>query len=297
MMAIITTRIQKDVFGQQVKPILWMSSLSRNRVCLYLQQIPSYSTNAASTFRIQGQTQFVERQDLNNSAICRSLYHCTPQCLFASSTTGIRTRRRRRGGGGSTVTDGNDSNDTDGEGGGGDIRPMVPPAIHKHEFRKHSIELLDRLEEALEPLTSLNDGMVLMRGHGDKKDKEQPMTIPARNMQPINFNIMEEVDGNKSDGKEKDNVEDQKDEEEEEHTTVVLSGDYLMIDLGPVNGQYTIEVDIDLRMIRFQSPLSGAIPYFFDNGKSEWRSIHDGHNFVGMLVRDLIRQIKGVPKL
>jgi frataxin-like iron-binding protein CyaY len=73
-------------------------------------------------------------------------------------------------------------------------------------------------------------------------------------------------------------------------------GQSILLDLGPVNGQYTIQFDMDEQSLYYVSPISGKISYYLmDNG--EWCSRSDGHNFEGILVRDLIRQIQGVPDL
>ena len=94
-----------------------------------------------------------------------------------------------------------------------------------------------------------------------------------------------------------DDEDSEDDDDDDDRTTITLQGEYLLIDLGPVHGQYTLQVDTVQHCIRFQSPLSGAIPYRWNASTQEWQSIHDGHNLTGMLVRDLIRQIQGVPKL
>ena len=78
----------------------------------------------------------------------------------------------------------------------------------------------------------------------------------------------------------------------------VVDGPYLKIELGPIHGQYTFIADTESRSIYFQSPISGNLIYHFDiNRTNEWINIHDQHNLIGMFVRDIIRQIQGVPKL
>lgn len=74
------------------------------------------------------------------------------------------------------------------------------------------------------------------------------------------------------------------------------SGLDIILDLGPVIGQYSIQFDMDQHFLIFVSPISGQTAYNFTKS-GEWCSDEDGHNFEGMLVRDLIRQIKGVPNL
>jgi hypothetical protein len=74
-------------------------------------------------------------------------------------------------------------------------------------------------------------------------------------------------------------------------------GDFLLLDLGPVHGQYTIQVDLEQMLVVMQSPISGQIAYVLSAKTGEWCGDEDGHALEGLLVRDLIRQINGVPKL
>ena len=73
-------------------------------------------------------------------------------------------------------------------------------------------------------------------------------------------------------------------------------GNFLLISLGPADGQYTIQVDLEGNILIFVSPISGQMNYFL-NERGEWVGTEDGHSFEGLLVRDLIRQIQGVPQL
>ena len=74
-------------------------------------------------------------------------------------------------------------------------------------------------------------------------------------------------------------------------------GDFLLIDVGPVHGQYTLQIDLEQRCLVFQTPISGQHTYRLSESKGEWMDEIDGHAFEGLLVRDLIRQVKGIPKL
>ena len=74
-------------------------------------------------------------------------------------------------------------------------------------------------------------------------------------------------------------------------------GEFILIDLGPVNGQYTIQVDLEQSLLILQSPISGQLVYILSKATNEWCGAEDGHAFEGMLVRDLIRQCNGVPNL
>lgn len=73
-------------------------------------------------------------------------------------------------------------------------------------------------------------------------------------------------------------------------------GYFILLDLGPTLGQYNIQIDLDENVLLLRSPISGQIVYNLTRG-GDWCSIDDGHNFEGMFVRDLIKQIKGVPNL
>lgn len=163
---------------------------------------------------------------------------------------------------------------------------------------REAAALLDKFHAALRPLAPINEGMVLARGRaGDREE----LRFPSRNMRPVNDLAEpptaadeEEEDENKKGTTMEEEEDDDRDEDDD---TIALSGEYLLIDLGPVHGQYTIQADPANRLIRLQSPLSGAIPYRHDAASGEWCSVHDDHNLTGMLVRDLIRQIQGVPQL
>ena len=77
----------------------------------------------------------------------------------------------------------------------------------------------------------------------------------------------------------------------------VSNGEYILLDLGPLHGQYTLQVDPEQALVHLQSPISGIVQYYRSSDDDEWRSVEDGHILEGLLVRDLIRQIKGVPRL
>jgi len=74
-------------------------------------------------------------------------------------------------------------------------------------------------------------------------------------------------------------------------------GEFLMLDLGPRLGQYTVQVDVEDRVVLFQSPISGQVAYILSKKTGEWVGQEDGHSFEGLLVRDLTRQCNGYPKL
>jgi Frataxin-like domain len=124
-------------------------------------------------------------------------------------------------------------------------------------FLQAATALLDKLHMALRPLIPINDNMLVTRGD------EQP--------------------------------EGDTDTDDEEESDIVY-GPFLLIDLGPVDGQYALTVDALQHLILFRSPISGQRVYHLTKA-GDWCCVEDGHNLEGILVRDLIRQIKGVPNL
>lgn len=74
-------------------------------------------------------------------------------------------------------------------------------------------------------------------------------------------------------------------------------GEILTIDLGPKEGSYRIEISEMEHMFEYTSPISGKVLYVLSNETKEWVGIEDGHLFEGLLVRDLIRQCRGLPNL
>lgn len=71
---------------------------------------------------------------------------------------------------------------------------------------------------------------------------------------------------------------------------------FISLDLGALHGQYIIKLDTKQQVLIFTSPISGRLTYNLETN-GDWSNVQDRHNFEGLLVRDLIRQIKGVPKL
>jgi hypothetical protein len=74
-------------------------------------------------------------------------------------------------------------------------------------------------------------------------------------------------------------------------------GDTLKIDLAPKEGSYKIEVSEEDCLFQYASPISGNVLYIKSATTGNWVGIEDGHIFEGLLVRDLIRQCRGLPKL
>ena len=73
-------------------------------------------------------------------------------------------------------------------------------------------------------------------------------------------------------------------------------GNFILLDLGPVHGQYNLQVDLEQKIVMMQSPISGQLLYILSASTGDWCGDVDGHRLEGLLVRDLIRQINGVPK-
>jgi hypothetical protein len=74
-------------------------------------------------------------------------------------------------------------------------------------------------------------------------------------------------------------------------------GPFVLVDFGPVQGQYTIQVDRDQSLVSMTTPRSGQITYILSDSTHEWVSEADGHAMEGMLVRDMIHHAQGVPNL
>jgi frataxin-like iron-binding protein CyaY len=125
------------------------------------------------------------------------------------------------------------------------------------DFEPNARLFLDKINAAMQPLIPINENMIVTRG------EEHP-----------------ELSG-----------------DDEELDESIVYGPFLLIDLGPVHGQYTLTADTLQGVLLFQSPISGQRHYRMHATSGEWCCVQDGHNLEGLLVRDLIRQIQGVPNL
>ena len=75
-------------------------------------------------------------------------------------------------------------------------------------------------------------------------------------------------------------------------------GEIFTIDLGPKLGLYQVEISLDERVFEYCSPISGRLLYCLSSSTREWVNVDDGHQFEGILVRDLLRSnCIGLPKL
>ena len=75
-------------------------------------------------------------------------------------------------------------------------------------------------------------------------------------------------------------------------------GEIYTIDLGAAIGIYQVEISQDEHVFEYSSPVSGKLLYCLSSATGEWVNIDDGHQFEGILVRDLLRSnCIGLPKL
>mmetsp|Transcript_26996 Transcript_26996/g.74217 ORF Transcript_26996/g.74217 Transcript_26996/m.74217 type:complete len:229 (+) Transcript_26996:361-1047(+) len=75
-------------------------------------------------------------------------------------------------------------------------------------------------------------------------------------------------------------------------------GEMFSIDLGPKVGVYQMEVSLDEQVFEYTSPISGKLLYCLSSTTGEWINMEDGHQFEGILVRDLLRSnCIGLPDL
>jgi frataxin-like iron-binding protein CyaY len=125
------------------------------------------------------------------------------------------------------------------------------------DFEPKARLFLDKIYAAMQPLIPINENMIVTRG------EEQPELL----------------------------------DDDEELDESIVYGPFLLIDLGPVHGQYSLTADTLQGVLLFQSPISGQRHYKLHPTSGEWCCVQDGHNLEGLLVRDLIRQIQGVPNL
>ena len=73
------------------------------------------------------------------------------------------------------------------------------------------------------------------------------------------------------------------------------SGENLTITLKPGEGQYIFQVDVEMKTMTMNSPMSGTYTYVC-RYTDDFVGMIDGHLCEGMLVRDLIRHCYGLPK-
>ena len=133
------------------------------------------------------------------------------------------------------------------------------PFVSPDDFHSLSVQLLEKLYERCLPLMKINDSMKIVHGASCIDENAKLHGIEVNDS---------EVDG-----------------------------PYLLVDLGPLHGQYVLIVDKKRRLVLFQSPISGHLLYDYNIPSETWMNLQDGHNLEGMFVRDLCRKIKGYPNL
>lgn len=74
------------------------------------------------------------------------------------------------------------------------------------------------------------------------------------------------------------------------------SGENLTITLKPGEGQYIFQVDVEMKTLTLNSPMSGTYTYVLCRYTDDFVGMNDGHLCEGMLVRDLIRHCYGLPR-
>jgi len=72
-------------------------------------------------------------------------------------------------------------------------------------------------------------------------------------------------------------------------------GDFLTINAG-IGTTYSIQVEIETYTIKMISPMSGTYSYVLCGTKGTFVGMHDEHDLIGMLVRDLIKHTNGLPQ-
>jgi len=59
--------------------------------------------------------------------------------------------------------------------------------------------------------------------------------------------------------------------------------------------KFSVEIDPKKFLLTFTSPESGGRTYYLDSRSDRWRDQLDGHGFDGLLTRDVMRHVYGVP--
>jgi frataxin-like iron-binding protein CyaY len=120
---------------------------------------------------------------------------------------------------------------------------MHSPVSDTYEFNQAATRLLDKIEQAVEPMKAYNEVFYTKRSDGE-------------------------------------------------------IGEMFTIDLGPKVGIYQMEVSLEECVFEYSSPISGKLLYCLSSATGEWVNTDDGHQFEGILVRDLLRSnCIGLPKL
>jgi frataxin-like iron-binding protein CyaY len=138
-------------------------------------------------------------------------------------------------------------------------------------FHEQVEDILTKIDTALQPLLPINPDMQISRGFGN----------------PYDFLVSDDTAAEVDESKKSSEYDDQ---------GSLVQGKYIHIDLGPVEGSYSFIADEMEQQIVYQSPISGRRMYYLAK-TGEWVDMYDNHHLIGIFVRDLIKQIQGVPKL
>lgn len=182
-------------------------------------------------------------------------------------------------------------------------------AIEPDVFLSHVTKLYDTVHQAMIPLIPINEIMIITRGESSREMHEEEDRLEKEEKKRMRKEMKDKqkeaaaTDAETTSGATNMNRNDNDNEREPisvqslgDHR--IMDGPYLKIELGPIHGQYTFVADVELSRVLFQSPISGQLIYYYDiQNTNEWINLHDQHNLLGMFVRDIIRQIHGVPKI
>ena len=173
----------------------------------------------------------------------RRAFHSSVHSNFRSSPQlMLPVRRRRRGTARKTEPRADDATSEEDDG-MSTLERMHSPVSDTCEFNQAATRLLDKIEQAVEPMKAYNEVFYTKRLDGD-------------------------------------------------------IGEMFTIDLGPKVGIYQMEVSLEECVFEYSSPISGKLLYCLSSATGEWVNTDDGHQFEGILVRDLLRSnCIGLPKL
>ena len=65
---------------------------------------------------------------------------------------------------------------------------------------------------------------------------------------------------------------------------------------GPAHGEYRLVANAEEQCMSMISPVSGGNTYVRDAASGRWVSRDDGHDMEGLIVRDMLRTLRGVPE-
>ena len=188
--------------------------------------------------------QILRPTELSSVACHKSrAFHSSVHSNFRSSPQlMLPVRRRRRGTARKTEPRADDASSEEDDG-MSTLERMHSPVSDTYEFSQAATRLLDKIEQAVEPMKAYNEFFNTKRSDGE-------------------------------------------------------IGEMFTIDLGPKVGIYQMEISQEECVFEYSSPISGKLLYCLSSATGEWVNTDDGHQFEGILVRDLLRSnCIGLPKL